>query len=301
MTGAAEPTGTTEAAAGPWTVLRVIRTGADWLGERGVESPRLDTEHLLAHALGTDRLQLYLQYDRPLTPEELSAFRPLLRRRGSREPLQYITGRAAFRDLDLTVDPRVLIPRPETEVLVQVVLDAVAGGSALTALDVGTGSGCVGLALLTEGPFERVVGCDPSADALAVARSNAEALGEGAAGFELRRGAGYDAVSPGETFDVIVSNPPYVADDEAGDLQPEIREWEPAAALFAGPDGLDVVDVLAATAADHLRPGGWFVVELAPGQTNLLETRLAASGRFATCRIHRDLSGRPRIVAARTA
>lgn len=298
---AAGRNGSADTTTGPWTVLRVIRTGAEWLQERGVESARLDTEHLLAHALGTDRLQLYLQYDRPLTPDELGAFRPLLRRRGSREPLQYITGRAAFRDLDLRVDPRVLIPRPETEVLVQVVLDAVSGAAGLSALDVGTGSGCIGLSLLTEGPFDRVVATDPSADALAVAGANAAALGEAAAGFELRSGGGYDALHPGEAFDVIVSNPPYVADVDAGDLQPEVRDWEPGGALFAGPDGLGVIDLLAASAADHLRPGGWFAVEVGPGQASVLKTRLDRSGRFASCAIHRDLSGRPRIVAARTA
>lgn len=301
MTPGGERAGTADPATGPWTVLRVIRTGAEWLQERGVESPRLDTEHLLAHALGTDRLQLYLQYDRPLTPDELGGFRPLLRRRGSREPLQYITGRAAFRELDLRVDPRVLIPRPETEVLVQVVLDAVAGATDLTALDVGTGSGCIALSLLVEGPFRRVVGTDPSDDALAVARANAQALGSAADGFEMRRGGGFDPLSPEETFDVIVSNPPYVAAGDAPGLQPEVRDWEPAGALFAGADGLDVLNVLAASAAMHLRPGGWLAVEVGPGQASTLKARLDGSGRFASCAIHRDLSGRPRIVAARTA
>ena len=128
---------------GPWTVLRIIRWSGAWLGERGVETGRLDAEHLLAHALGTTRLQLYLQYDRPLDPGELAAFRPLLRRRGTREPLQYIVGRAAFRHLELVVDPRVLIPRPETEELVQIVLDWASGRPGLAALDIGTGSGCI--------------------------------------------------------------------------------------------------------------------------------------------------------------
>lgn len=284
-----------------WTVLRLIRTGATWLEERGVESARLDTEHLLAHALGTNRLQLYLEYDRPLTPDELAAFRPLLRRRGAREPLQYIVGRGAFRELDLRVDPRVLIPRPETEVLVQVALDQVAGRSGLEALDLGTGSGCIGLSLLVEGPFRRVVATDPSADALAVAAANACALGPVGESLELRRGAGFDPLEPGERFDLIISNPPYIALHEADALQPEVREWEPASALFAGAEGHDVLDVIASGAAERLRPGGWLAVEVSPGQTAPFAARLAATGAFRSPTIHRDLSGRPRIVAARIA
>ena len=284
-----------------WTVLRLIRTGAEWLGQRGVETARLDTEHLLAHALDTDRLQLYLQYDRPLTPEELGIFRPLLRRRATREPLQYILGRGAFRELDLQVDRRVLIPRPETEVLVQVVLDAVAGRSDLVALDLGTGSGCIGLSLLVEGPFARVVATDPSRGALAVADTNARALGREGEGFELRQGAGFEPVEPGERFDVIVSNPPYIAEPEAAALQPEVRDWEPASALFAGSEGRDVLDVIAAGAAERLRPEGWLMVEVGAGQTEPFAEHLAATGGFRTPTIHRDLTGRPRIVAARIA
>lgn len=286
-------------ASGPWTVLRVILRSAEWLGERGVESARLDTEHLLAHALGTTRLQLYLQYDRPLAPGELEAFRPLLRRRGGREPLQYITGRAAFRELDLAVDRRVLIPRPETETLVQVVLDAVAGRAGLTALDVGTGSGCIALSLLREGPFDRAVGTDPSLDALAVARSNAAATGVAADRLELRPGAGFEPLEVEERFDVIVSNPPYVASGEAEGLQPEVRDWEPSSALFAGPHGTDVLDVLVSSARRHLHDDGLLALEVGLGQADGIRSRLEATGLYASSRIHRDLTGRPRIVTAR--
>jgi release factor glutamine methyltransferase len=285
---------------GPWTVLRIIRWSGEWLGERGVESGRLDAEHLLAHALGTTRLQLYLQYDRPLDPGELAAFRPLLRRRGAREPLQYIVGRAAFRHLELVVDPRVLIPRPETEELVQIVLDWAAGRPGLTALDVGTGSGCIALSLLTEGPFERVVATDVSASALEVARLNAEGV-DAREGWECREGPGFGPVAEGERFDVVVSNPPYVAALDAADLQPEVRDWEPAEALFAGDDGLSVLDALVASSADVLRPEGLIALEVGLGQAEAVRGRIEALSGFKEARIHRDLTGRPRFVTAHRA
>jgi release factor glutamine methyltransferase len=286
----------------PWTVLRVIRTSAEWLASRGVESPRLDAEHLLAHALGTTRLQLYLQYDRPLGEDERAALRPLLRRRGRREPLQYVVGRAAFRELDLAVDPRVLIPRPETEVLVQVVLDEVGEGRELQAVDVGTGSGCIALSLLREGPFERVVAIDASEEALQVAGANAALLEGSAAGaLELRCGAGFEPLAVEERFDVVVSNPPYVAAGEEPALAPEIREWEPRLALYAGPTGMDVLEALVAGAPNHLRRGGLLALEVGHGQAKGVADRIEASGRYRSASLHRDLSGRTRIVTARTA
>ena len=285
---------------GPWTVLRIIRWSGAWLGERGVETGRLDAEHLLAHALETTRLQLYLQYDRPLDPGELGAFRPLLRRRGAREPLQYIVGRAAFRHLELAVDPRVLIPRPETEELVQIVLDWAGEREGLTALDVGTGSGCIGLSLLTEGPFERVVATDLSAPALDVARLNAEALAVGS-NWECREGSGFAPVLAGERFDVVVSNPPYVAALDSDDLQPEVRDWEPAEALFAGDDGLTVLDGLVMSSADVLQPEGLIALEVGLGQAEVVQRRIEGQGGFERARVHRDLTGRPRFVTAHRA
>jgi release factor glutamine methyltransferase len=171
----------------------------------------------------------------------------------------------------------------------------------LSALDVGTGSGCIGLSLLREGPFARVVGTDPSAEALELARINAGLLGDEAGRFETRQGAGFEALGRDERFDVVVSNPPYVADGEAAELEPEVRDWEPASALFAGPGGFDVLDMLVAGAADHLTPGGLLAVEVGLGQAEPLCDRLKGTGHFASCSAHRDLTGRPRIVAARTA
>lgn len=281
-----------------WTVLRLIRWSADYLAEKGVASSRLDAEHLLAHALGTGRLQLYLQYDRPLTPEELGAFRPLLLRRGRREPLQYIVGRTAFRELDLLTDPRVLIPRPETEQLVELVLDEERGRPGGSVLDLGTGSGCIALSLSREGSFDRIVATDANPDAIEVAVRNAVRAGGGTE-VDFRVGDLFDPVAD-ERFDVIVSNPPYVGEDEAPGLEPEVRDWEPAGALFAGPAGYEVLDRLVAGAVSHLRPGGLLALEAGAEQTSGVAERIARSGGFLPAAVRRDLSGRRRFVFART-
>ena len=282
----------------PWTVLRTILWSADYLTGKGVEHGRLDAEHLLAHALGTSRLQLYLQFDRPLDAVELAAYKPLLLRRARREPLQYVTGRAAFRELELEVDLRVLIPRPETEVLVDAVLEWVRGRAGLEALDLGTGSGCIALALLVEGPFDRAVATDWSAEALAVAAGNAAAAGV-LGRLELRHGPLWEALAPGERFDVLVSNPPYVAQAEAATLEPEVRDWEPAGALFAGPSGLELLEALATGAGERLRPGGLLALEVGLGQAEAVAGLVREAGGFAPPTIRRDLAGRPRIVTAR--
>ncbi len=356
------------------TALLLTRKAAAVLAERGIEDARLDAELLLAHVLGITRLQLYLQFDRPLTDEELARFRALVRRRLRREPVQYITGEAHFRELALHVDPRVLIPRPETEELVGQVLEwawaqvggkpgkrpgampaeresggagerapgdlglpgdaddfaadgdvadgtapaiaraahspapPLAGGEGqgevprsasqrLVALDLGTGSGAIALSLLKEGPFERVVATDASAEALAVARGNAERLGL-AERVDFRLGSLWQAVAPEERFDVVASNPPYVAEPERPALTPEVREWEPAGALFAGAAGFDVLEPLIAGAAAHLRPGGLLALEIGAAQAAGTLRRLEAAGAFVGARVERDLAGRERVALA---
>lgn len=297
---APEPSATRPPEDGVWTVLRMMRWSGAYLEEKGVERGRLDAEHLLAHALETERLQLYLQYDRPLTASELDRFRPLLRRRARREPLQYILGVAAFRELDLTVDPRVLIPRPETEVLVQEVLDwaADAATAGMTALDVGTGSGAIALSLALEGPFQRVVATDASAEALEVAAENAAARGLEDR-VELRHGALFEPLEPGERFHVVVSNPPYVGEVEAAELEPEVTEWEPREALFAGPDGLAVLRALVARAGEHLEEGGLLALELGAGQAGPVVAAVEEAGGWDDIRVRKDLAGRERVLLAR--
>jgi release factor glutamine methyltransferase len=276
-----------------------MKWSGDYLTQKGVEQGRLDAEHLLAHALGVERLQLYLQFDRPLSAAELDRFRPLLRRRAAREPLQYILGRAAFRELHLHVDRRVLIPRPETEVLVGEVLAWVRGGAKtdLTAVDLGTGSGAIALSLAREGPFRQVVATDRSEAALEVARGNSVAAGL-ADRVELRRGSLYEALGPGERFDVVVSNPPYVADHERPGLQPEVGLWEPPEALFGGPDGLSVIRAIVGGAGAHLRKGGLLALEVGEGQVAPVVAEVESKGEFVDVRVRRDLAGRQRVVLA---
>ena len=280
----------------PWTILRMILWSAEYLKNKGVETGRLDAEWLLAAALGVDRLQLYLKYDRPLSSEEREAFKPLLRRRAGREPLQYIIGRTGFRELELKTDPRVLIPRPETEVLVQEVLDWASAG-AESVWDMGTGAGAVALSLAAEGTWTRVVATDVSPEALSVAADNAERYDLGGH-VEFREGSLFEPLEEGERFDVIVSNPPYIAEGEKGELQPEVRDWEPPEALFAGEDGLDVIRGLVAGAPKHLLSGGLLALECGLGQAEGIAADVQATGAFGAVRIRADLTGRPRFVTA---
>lgn len=279
----------------PWTPLSLIRWTTGYLTEKGLPDARLNAELLLADTLGVKRLDLYLQYDRPLPAEELASFKARLLRRARREPLQYIAGEAAFRELRLHVDRRVLIPRPETEVLVEHVLAWCRGRSGLSALDIGTGSGAIALSLATEGDcFTRVVATDISADALEVAGMNLHAAAPGAP-VVLRQGSGFEPVS-GERFDVIVSNPPYVGENERTLLDPEVSEWEPAVALFSGEDGLSMIRQLVSGAPRHLHPGGLLALEIGAGQGEAARQIVLATPGFARVEVKPDLSGRDRMV-----
>lgn len=290
--------------AAPPRPLELTRLAAEHLAGKGIEEARLDAELLLAHVLGVRRLDLYLQFERPLEPAEVAAYREAIRRRGRREPLQHITGEVEFRELTLSVSPAVLIPRPETEVLVGEVLalasERQAAGAGpkegLTALDVGTGSGAIALSLIEEGPFARVVATDVSDEALEVAAENG-ARAELSDRLELRRGSVWDPVGGGERFDVIVSNPPYVAESEREALEPEVADHEPATALFAGPDGLEVLRALCEGAVARLTAGGLLALEVGLGQAATVAEWLRAGG-FDAPRVVKDLTGRERIVLA---
>lgn len=294
-----------------WTPIRLTRWSGQYFQEKGIENGRLDAELILAHVLGVRRLDLYLQYDRPLRPEELEAYKVLLKRRAGREPLQYVLGKAAFRELEVRTDPRALIPRPETEVLVGEILNWIreleedragpgdsenrTGSAHLTVLDVGTGSGAITFSLLTEGPFSEAVATDPSPEALELARENAQHLGLSDR-VEFRPGSLLEPLGENERFQVIVSNPPYVPSRDRDGLQVEVADWEPAEALFAGPEGLDVLLPLARGAAVFLAKPGLLALEVGEGQAAAVAEVMEAVEAFDTIHIKQDLTGRDRVV-----
>ena len=285
---------------GTWTILHLVEWSAGYLADRGVPEARLDAEHLLAGTLGTGRLDLYLDFDRPLTPGELARFRPRLLERARRRPLQYILARVPFRALELTVNESVLIPRPETEELVGAVLGA-SGGSGPgcpRALDIGTGSGAIALSLAKEGAFGRVVATDVSDAALEVARLNARTNALRSR-VEFRAGDLFAPVANGERFDVVVSNPPYVSPEEFDALAPEVRLYEPREGLVAGGGGLAVLMRLVEGAGAVLAPGALFALEVGAGQAHAVAARIRETGGFAAPTLIRDLAGVDRIVVAR--
>jgi release factor glutamine methyltransferase len=279
-----------------WTVLDLLRWTTDFFTARGLDSPRLDAEVLLAFALGSDRLRLYVEFDKPVPEAERARFRELVRRRAEeRVPVAFLTGIREFWSLSLAVTPDVLVPRPETETLVAAVLERLPDAEAeLRVLDVGTGSGAIALALASERPKAKVLATDVSAAALDVARANAESLGL-ADRVSLAEG---DLYTPaGETrFDCIVSNPPYLAEAERAGLAPELSR-EPDGALFAGAAGDEVLRRLVEGAAERLVPGALLAFELAPAQRAALELALGDAG-FVGVRAHRDLTGLDRVLSA---
>jgi release factor glutamine methyltransferase len=278
-----------------WTPLKLIAWTQGYLTRSGVDAPRLTAELLLAHALSCDRVRLYLDFDKPLGPAELAAYRELVRRRAEGEPTAYLTGTREFWGRAFRVDSRVLVPRPETELLVEPALAALPPGGA--ALDLCTGSGVLGVTIALERPGARVVATDISRDALDVAQANATRLG---ASVGLRQGDLFEAVaSMPFHFDVIVANPPYVPSAELSRLAREIQR-EPSLALDGGPDGLSIIRRIAAGAPDRLVPGGTLIVEIHESHAEE-GPRLCLAAGMASAEAHRDLAGLPRYLVARTA
>ena len=278
-------------------MLSVLRGAADWLARRGVDAPRRSAELLLAKVLGTTRLELYLQHDRPLAEPERDAMRALVARRGSGEPVAHLLGSWSFRGLELTVGPQVLVPRPETEELVDVVLAVLGGGR--TAIDLGTGSGAIAIALAVERPALTVTATDISEAALAIARANALAHGV-ADRVAFAHGGWWQAVAAEARFDVVVSNPPYIDPAAPVGLAADVQRFEPALALFtAHGDAASCYREIAAGLATHLTPGGWFVAETGLGAAEPARAVLAALPFLDDVELRSDLSGAPRFVLAR--
>ena len=315
------------------TVLEAIQKSADFLDKRGVDSPRLQAELLLAHALKMPRMKLYLNFERSLNAPETDALRDLVKRRSQREPLQHIVGTTSFCGLEIGVNRNVLVPRPETELLAELGWQFLAAlvaqrendfpssSSPLTrgepspaahaapsptsraremreisALDFGTGSGCIAIALAAKCPAARVTGLDISSEALALARDNA-ARNNIAERIEFLHGDGF-AACPGQQFDLVVSNPPYIPSEEIATLQPEVRDFDPRSALDGGLDGLDFYRRLAADAGASLKLGGRIMMEFGDGQGESI-AEIFKNEKWIVESVKEDYSRRPRILVAK--
>ena len=283
------------------TVLEAIQRSTGFLSKKGVDSPRLQAELLLAHLLNQPRMKLYLDFERSLTPSEVDAFRELIRRRGRREPLQQIVGSTSFCGLEIAVSRDVLIPRPETEVLAERGWTFVNQLSTLnpqpsTVLDFGTGSGCLAITLACKCAAAEVYAVDISPEALALARRNAARHGL-AERIRFLQGGGFAALPEGTRFDLIISNPPYIPSGDIASLPPEVRDYDPHRALDGGPDGLDHGRRLAAESARFLKPHGRLMLEFGDGQAERLREILQQQ-KWIVEAIEEDYTHQPRIMVA---
>jgi release factor glutamine methyltransferase len=274
-----------------WTVRALLVWARDWLAKKGVESPRLDAELLLAHALGCSRTRLYVDFDKPLSPEELARVKPLLQRRAQREPVAYILGVREFYGRAFRVRPGVFIPRPETELLVQLAVEALRPGARV--LDLCAGSGAVGVSIAAEMPEARVDLVELSPEAVAVARENAEMLAPGRT--RVFEGDLFSALPEAARYDAVVANPPYVAETDRERLAPEIVGHEPHQALFAPDGGRGVIERIIAEAGRWLAPGGLLALEIDPALSPVVRERFTESA-FSRVRVVKDLAGLDRHV-----
>jgi len=283
----------------PWSIRRVLGWAADDFRRRGNASGRLDAELLLCFALGLDRIQLIVQADRVLEAGELGRYRELIKRRRAGEPIAYLIGQREFFALGLRVDRRVLIPRPDTETLVEVALERTRDRSMYgRALDLCTGSGCVAIAFRSRRPNWRITGVDVAPEAIDVARENALRTGT-AWGLRFVAGDLFSALDPGELFELITANPPYVPSAEIASLDADVRDFEPRLALDGGATGLDVETAIVAQAARWLVPGGVLAVEVGYDQAPAVAELFEKAG-FVEIAKQRDLGGRERVVSGRS-
>jgi release factor glutamine methyltransferase len=314
------------------TVLEAIQKSTEFLAKKGVESPRLQTELLLAHLLKLPRMKLYLNFERVLTPAETDALRELVKRRGQREPLQHITGSTSFCGFEIAVNRHALVPRPETEILAEYGWEFLStlnctpnafGAQPSTALDFGTGTGCIAIALAAKCPSAKIIATDISADALVLAGENA-ARNNVAERIEFLQGDGFAAfLSEGRVtrvpnseietkirdscnsplrkmeFDLIISNPPYIPSAEIVTLQSEVRDFDPRGALDGGADGLDFYRKLAAEAKPFLKPDGKIMLEFGDGQVNAIRT-IFEGEKWIVEAVKEDYSHRARILIAKS-
>jgi release factor glutamine methyltransferase len=276
-----------------WTLLKVLAWTREYLAEKGVENARLEAEWLLCATLALDRVGLYLNFDKPLSDTELALFRGKVARRARREPLQYILGTQEFMGLEFDVTPAVLIPRLDTEVLVEEALKLAAPSGRI--LDIGVGSGCIAVALARSLPQAEVCGVEKSSESISLAARNAEKHGVTVTLFE---GSLFEPFA-GQRFNLIVSNPPYIPTADLEYLQPEVREFEPRGALDGGVDGLDFYRLIIPAACDHLATGGWLLFEIGIGQAEQVLEMFKKTGSFGELFTTKDHAGIERVVGGR--
>ena len=277
------------------TVLEVIQRSTEFLSKKGVDSPRLQTELLLAHLLGLPRMQLYLNFERQLSQIELDHFRELIKRRSQREPLQHIVGSTSFCGLEIAVNRHVLIPRPETELLAEHGWKFLGGlDRQSTALDLGTGSGCLAITLAIHCPTAQIFATDISADALEVAKQNTVRHGVPDR-IHFFQGNAFAALESPTSFDLIISNPPYIPTAEISTLQIEVRDYDPRSALDGGPDGLAFYRRIAAEAAPFLEAGGKIMLEFGDGQAQPVR-KIFEAQKWIVEAILEDYTQRARII-----
>jgi release factor glutamine methyltransferase len=284
------------------TVLEGIKRSAEFLAKKGVESPRLEAELLLAHILGLKRMQLYLSFERELTEAETNAYREGILRRSQREPLQHIIGSASFCGFEIKVNKTVLVPRPETELLAETgwkFLTQISAGADAgpLALDFGTGSGCLPIALARHCPNVKIHATDISSDSLEQAAANASINGVSDR-IEFHQGDGFAAIPSDLRFDLIISNPPYIPTAEIATLEPEVRDFDPHQALDGGADGLNFYRRLATQAAALLKAGGKMMFEFGDGQAESIR-KILETENWVVEAIVEDYTRRPRIMVAK--
>ena len=284
-----------------WIIKDLLEVTASYLKEKKIENPRLCAETLLAHQLNSSRIKLYLTFDQPLNERDISSYRSLVKRRINREPVQYITGVQEFWSLEFIVGPQVVIPRPETEVLVEQVLSIWGDekGHGPTILDLGTGSGAIAISLARELQGATIWASDISDEALKLARINSEKHGEDNR-IQFIQGDLFHALDvKSHKFDIIVSNPPYIASEDYHLLPPEVRDYEPRRALDGHEGGIFFIEKIIMEGPGYLKPGGWLLIEMDPRQTLKALKMIEQSGHYGEKRCVKDYSQKDRVVMAR--
>lgn len=281
-----------------WTIRRVLEWTLEYLGRHGSETPRLDAEVLLAFACDCPRIQLYTRYDEELPEPVRSRMRGLVKRRAEAEPVAYLVGHREFFSLDFEVTRDVFIPRPDTETLVVEALERLQSVAAPRVLELGTGSGCIAVALAKNHPGMSVTAVDISPAALEIARRNADRNGV-ADRIRFIESELFGSVPAGHEYDAVVSNPPYIPRNEIRGLDPQVSRHEPELAIAGGPDGLDIIRRISAESPGYLKPGGLLILECSSEQTEAVSDLLAADQVFGGIQVCSDLSGAPRVVLGR--